>query len=231
MLSRLTELLPHVSFRDLTHLLCLSLFVSPCLQVGLIVSLPSDLISPFARVAALLNLKCAPRYQINNVFSSRSSVENAIVSAGSRHASAAAGASAMAMTPLGTGYGEHPQDQLQAVFHIAGCRKKHSVIDAAAEVVITCLTFLSPLRPLLPPLSLRLSHPSLLDALLELCAWDVADAVGHDRERLIRFWSSRSDADAGTELDVSTLSTELKIPLVMAKRLQVMPTPNTPDCK
>ena len=197
-------------------------------------SLPSDLISPFARVAALLNLKCSPRYQINHVFSSRSS-QDAIVTAaaGSRQrASAAAGGHAsgtstmaMTMTPLGTGFGEHPQLLNQAVFHIGGCRKKHSVMDSAVEVVTTCLTFLTQLRPLLPPLSLRLSHPSLLNAILEIAAWDVAEEVGHDRERLLRFWSSSSDADAAADLDISTLSTELNIPLVMAKRLQVSSLP------
>ena len=129
---------------------------------------------------------------------------------------------AMTTTPLGTGFGEHPQNQLQAVFHIAGCRKKHSVLEAAVEVISTCLTFLTPLRPLLPPLSFRLSHPSLLDALLEIVAWDVADVAGYDKEGLIRCWSTGSEADTGAE-DISTISAELRIPLVMAKRLQVPP--------
>ena len=139
---------------------------------GLIVSLPYDLISPFARTASLLNIQSSVRYQIGKVYFSRSTniFENKHDYDSNQEIGNGNGGQ-NPLTPLGVGSGEHPLGANEVVFDIIHRGKIFSKVDVECEIISVALNCLSAVRNSLPALALRITDSRLLDALLEICIW------------------------------------------------------------
>ena len=160
---------------------------------GLIVSLPFDLITAFARTASLLNIHSSTRYQIGRVYFSRSTASDETGTLSLRRSDALNGkghgqglgggggqgqgaggvgvGGRTSMTPLGAGVGEHPSGANEAVFDIVRSGCVSSGVEVEVEVLSAALGCLSPLIPSLPLLAIRVTDSRLLDSLLEVCLW------------------------------------------------------------
>lgn len=183
---------------------------------GLIVSLPSDLISPFARTASLLRIQHSVRYQIGRVYTSRStSGQNSNVPEadqdllrGAQGREVGRGQGRTPLTPLGSGVGEHPFTANEAVFDIVRRGKGRNKTDVECEVLSVVLSCLSVFRSTLPLLAVRVTDSRLLDALLEVCLWPLTPSLSSPRsasesgtidiEKLLRAFSVCSDIEGGS---------------------------------
>jgi hypothetical protein len=215
---------------------------------GLIVSLPSDLISPFARTASLLRIQCSVRYQIGRVFTSRSTPsqisdvpeadQDLLRGAGQVQGQ---GQGRTPLTPLGSGVGEHPSGSNEAVFDIVRGGKGRNKTDVECEVLSVALSCLSEFRFTLPLLAIRVTDSRLLDALLEVCLWPLlpspssprsaAESGSLDIEKVLRALSVCGDIEGGAVPADSTfpddgtvpqylqLLNELELPQWLSKRL------------
>lgn len=213
---------------------------------GLIVSLPSDLISPFARTASLLRIQFSVRYQIGRVYTSRSTssqsadVPNADqdLLRGAQGQALGQGQGHTPLTPLGSGVGEHPSGANEAVFDIVRAGAGQNKTDVECEVLCVALSCLSVFRSTLPLLAIRVTDSRLLDALLEVCLWPLhpspssAESGTLDIEKLLRALSVCGDIEGGpvSGMDSSTLDdgtvpqymqllNELELPQWLARRL------------
>ena len=182
---------------------------------GLIVSLPSDLISPFARTASLLRIQSSVRYQIGRVYTSRSTsnqntdapeVDQDLLR-GAQGQVLGQGQGRTPLTPLGSGVGEHPSGANEAVFDIVRGGKGKNKTDVECEVLSVALSCLSVFRSTLPLLAIRVTDSRLLDALLEVCLWPpapsppspriAAESGTIDFEKLLRALSVCGDIEGG----------------------------------
>ena len=182
---------------------------------GLIVSLPSDLISPFARTASLLRIQSSVRYQIGRVYTSRSTsnqntdapeVDQDLLR-GAQGQALGQGQGRTPLTPLGSGVGEHPSGANEAVFDIVRGGKGKNKTDVECEVLSVALSCLSVFRSTLPLLAIRVTDSRLLDALLEVCLWPpapsppspriAAESGTIDFEKLLRALSVCGDIEGG----------------------------------
>ena len=136
---------------------------------GLIVSLPFDLISPFARTASLLSIKSSVRYQIGKVYSSRATGSTEGNRDDRNNVLENRGQNPLA--PLGVGSGEHPFGSNEVVFDILRSGLHYHKVDIECEVITAALNCISVLRPNLPVIAIRVTDSRLLDALLEVCLW------------------------------------------------------------
>ena len=135
---------------------------------GLIVSLPYDLISAYARTVSLLNIRSSVRYQVGRVYSSRSS--NIIENMNDYDLYQVTGGQ-NPLTPLGVGSGEHPLGANEMVFDIVRSGPNAVKVHIECEMITAAMTCISAVRPSLPVLALRVTDSRLLDALLEICLW------------------------------------------------------------
>ena len=210
---------------------------------GLIVSLPYDLISPFARTASLLNIQSSVRYQIGKVYSSRSTNVFENINDYDSHLENTNGGQ-NPLTPLGVGSGEHPLGANEVVFDIIRNSNNFTKVDVEFEILSAALNCLSAVINSLPALALRVTDSRLLDALLEICIWPLphsssstttttsssllssssykrSDQINLDNidiDRLLRAFSLCTDIDEVTGAD------EMKIP----KYLQLLTDLNLP---
>jgi hypothetical protein len=216
---------------------------------GLIVSLPSDLISPFARTASLLRIQSSVRYQIGRVYTSRSTSSQSVdvpeadqdLLRGAQGLVQGQGQGRTPLTPLGSGVGEHPSGCNEAVFDVVRGGKGRNKTDVECEVLSVALSCLSMFRSTLPLLAIRVTDSRLLDALLEVCLWPLlpspsspritAESSTLDIEKLLRALSVCGDIEGGAvPVDSSSLDdaivpqylqllNELELPQWLAKRL------------
>jgi hypothetical protein len=108
------------------------------------------------------------------------------------------------------------------------------VLQADFEVLSAAIEAMSQVQPYLPDCAIRVNDPRIMDAIIELCAWDLeASAAGKavaksprsadaaeqcDRESLFRIISLASDGVL-SQAEVSGLIAELRAPPLFQKRL------------
>lgn len=204
---------------------------------GLIVSLPFDLISPFARTVSLLHIKQSVRYQIGRVYFSRSTSNDDVDILPERDPGLLSKGQGRAhMSPLGVGVGEHPLGANEVVFDIIKCGDVSVKTNVECEVLCAALGCLSTLRPYLPMLAVRVTDSRLVDAVLEICLWlspsptsRTPDSCNIDIEKLLKALSFCTDveerstggpAEGGKQPKCIQLLEELHLPLWLSKRLQ-----------
>ena len=191
---------------------------------GLVVSLPFDLISPFARTASLLNIRSSVRFQIGRVYSSRSTSNTDGVEREN--------GGQTPLAPLGVGVGEHPLGANEVVFDVVRGMSRGSKVDVECEVISCALNCLVALQGALPVIALRMTDSRLLDALLEVCLWPAPavpsyspDEVNVDIEKLLGAMSLCTDNEDNPASDDSKiprcvqLLTELDLPPWLTRRL------------
>ena len=218
-------------------------FLEPA--AGLIVSLPFDLISPFARTVSLLHIKHSVRYQIGRVYFSRSTSNDDVKVLPERDPGLLSKGQGRAnMSPLGVGVGEHPLGANELVFDIIKCGDGIVKTNVECEVLCAALGCLSNLKPYLPELAVRVTDSRLVDAILEICLWPspasvsrTSDTYNIDIEKLLRALSFCTDveerstgAGAGTsiggpaegvkQLKYLQILDELNLPQWLSKRIQ-----------
>lgn len=218
-------------------------FLEPA--AGLIVSLPFDLISPFARTVSLLHIKHSVRYQIGRVYFSRSTSNDDVKILPDRDPGLLSKGQGRAnMSPLGVGVGEHPLGANELVFDIIKCGDGIVKTNVECEVLCAALGCLSTLRPYLPDLAVRVTDSRLVDAILEICLWPIPSSVSRtsdtcniDIEKLLRALSFCTDievrstgagtgtgivgsAEGGKQLKYLQLLDELNLPQWLSKRIQ-----------
>ena len=182
---------------------------------GLIVSLPFDLITPFARTASLLNIHSSTRYQIGRVYFSRSTAgdetgalslrSDTLNGKGPGQGSGVVGVEGrISMTPLGAGVGEHPSGSNDAVFDIVRSGCASSAVEVEVDVLSAALGCLSPLTSNMPLLAIRVTDSRLLDSLLEVCLWpSISQGDSHSHS------SSSSSSSYARPLDDSVVIEKL----------------------
>jgi hypothetical protein len=204
---------------------------------GLIVSLPFDLISPFARTVSLLHIKQSVRYQIGRVYFSRSTSNDDVDILPERDPGLLSKGQGRAhMSPLGVGVGEHPLGANELVFDIIKCGDGSVKTNVECEVLCAALGCLSTLRPYLPMLAVRVTDSRLVDAILEICLWlspspssRTPESCNIDIEKLLKAFSLCTDveerstggpAEGGKQPKCIQLLEELHLPPWLSKRLQ-----------
>jgi hypothetical protein len=204
---------------------------------GLIVSLPFDLISPFARTVSLLHIKQSVRYQIGRVYFSRSTSNDDVDVLPERDPGLLSkGQERAHMSPLGVGVGEHPLGANEVVFDIIKCGDGSVKTNVECEVLCAALGCLSTLRPYLPMLAVRITDSRLVDAILEICLWlspssssRTPESCNIDIEKLLKALSLCTDveerstggpAEGGKQPKCIQLLEELHLPPWLSKRLQ-----------
>jgi len=213
----------------------LAQFLDP---VGQVVVLPSDLVTPYAKLVAFLNLQQSQRYNISQVFTSLIPPDTAAQN------------DYLAMPPDSTAINnDHPFISEEAVYDVVlphvhstgsidgqagGAAEMSAVLQADFEVLTAAIEALSRLQPYLPDCAIRVSDPRIMDSIIELCAWQLqaepsgaaekahvkrADCSGSiDRGALFKLISLASDG-VMTQAEVVHLVSELKLPPVFQKRL------------
>jgi len=157
----------------------LAQFLDP---VGQVVVLPSDLVTPYAKLIAFLNLQQSQRYNISQVFTSLVPVDNA------------APDDYLSMPPDSTTINQdHPFISEEAVYDVvlphsthssAGSTPSHCAGDASSaaastllqadfEVLTAAIEAMSRLQPYLPDCAVRVSDPRIMDSIIEICAWQL----------------------------------------------------------
>jgi serine/threonine protein kinase len=207
----------------------LAQFLDP---VGQVVVLPSDLVTPFAKLVAFLNLQHSQRYNISQVYTSLVPPDSAAIDD----------------TPAIASH-DHPFISEEAVYDVVlplhGAPAAHHaelstvpdqspVLQADFEVLSAAIEAMSQVQLYLPDCAIRVNDPRIMDAIIELCAWDLeasttgngvsksprsADAAEQcDRESLFKIISLASDGVL-SQADVSGLIAELRAPPLFQKRL------------
>ena len=130
---------------------------------GAVVVLPTDLISPYAKQAAFLNIRASQRYVVDRVFSSYASVEP----------------TSEKKTNSNRG-SEHPHFSTEAVYDvILPCVEEPSEdldppvtnkVLADTEVLSAAAEYLHSLKSVLPDYALRVGDPRIIDSIIQLCA-------------------------------------------------------------
>lgn len=217
----------------------LAQFLDP---VGQVVVLPSDLVTPYAKLVAFLNLQQSQRYNISQVFTSLIPPDTAAQN------------DYLAMPPDTTAINnDHPFISEEAVYDVVlphahptgsidghtGVSEVSPVLQADFEVITAAIEAMSRLQPFLPDCAIRVSDPRIMDSIIELCAWQlqaelpgpaekapakkgagkVSDCGGNvDRGALFKLISLASDG-VMTQGELVHLVSELKLPHLFQKRL------------
>jgi hypothetical protein len=155
----------------------LAQFLDP---VGQVVVLPSDLVTPFAKLVAFLNLQHSQRYNISQVFTSLVPAENANLD------------DYLSMPPDSTAiHNDHPFISEEAVYDVVLPHAYNSnsggdangsgggehtaelspLLQADFEVLTAAIEVMNRLQPYLPDCAIRVSDPRIMDSIIELCAW------------------------------------------------------------
>lgn len=222
--------------------------------MGQVVVLPSDLVTPFAKVVAFLNLQHSHRYNVSQVYTSLVPPDSASAEAQSIPNSAAVSNQ------------DHPFISEEAVYDVilpqngppsadgTSAASEQSVLQADFDVLTAAIEVMSSIQQYLPDCAVRVSDPRIMDAIIELCAWQLptaeseaiveksatskgikqVDSIGDlvltviDREALCKVISLASDGVLPVG-EVMRLVSDLKLPAVFLKRLlpfvQVMCSP------
>jgi serine/threonine protein kinase len=160
----------------------LAQFLDP---VGQVVVLPSDLVTPFAKLVAFLNLQHSQRYNLGQVYTSlvppdSPTIEDTPVVAGHDHPFISEEAVYDVVLPLQTnsagGTGANAGDSAAAGAPTAVTVEQSTVLQADFEVLTAAIECMSKVQPYLPDCAIRVTDPRLMDTILELCAMDILPA-------------------------------------------------------
>lgn len=164
---------------------------------GATVALNRNLVSPFARLAAFLNLSSAQRYSIDRVYVAQHDNSNN---------------NQMMVNELPMNQGaKQPLANEHAVFDIIApmIRSRAHVAIAEVEVISLVDTFFLPLLPVLPALRMRIGHVALAMSIARFCLSTVE--------------SSHEDYDRYTDEVYRRLTTAANQPLTSSQDVKALP--------
>ena len=207
----------------------LAQFLDP---TGQVVVLPSDLVTPFAKLVAFLNLQHSQRYAISQVYTSQSqlhgtSIEDAPVAATHDHPFISEEAVYDVVLPLPPITGAHSDA-------MGGLPDSSPVLRADWEVLSAAIEAVSRVQNFLPDCAVRVNDPRIMDAIIELCCWNLeVDAVSttagpeestsgamsrFDREALFKIISLAADGVISCA-EVASMVSELAMESHVRKRI------------
>lgn len=162
--------------------------------VGQVVVLPSDLVTPFAKVVAFLNLQHSQRYNLSQVFTSLVPPDNVVVEE-------------VGNIPAAANH-DHPFISEEAVYDVilplgaapaAGADTSDlPILQADFEVLTAAIEVMSSLQHFLPDCAIRVSDPRIMDSIIELCAWQLHHAPTEEEAE------GGASSDVAAEKDTSS---------------------------
>lgn len=152
----------------------LAQFLDP---VGQVVVLPTDLVTPFAKLVAFLNLQHSQRYNISQVYTSlvppdSPTIEDTPVVAGHDHpfiSEEAVYDVVLPYLPASTA----PSESVATSSVSEASQEQSAVLRADFEVLSAAIEAMSKFQPFLPDCAIRVTDPRLMDSIIELCALDL----------------------------------------------------------